>query len=47
MVKLNENDFDSLIGDVDNNLNSNEFETTINKKVYDLKKGTKIFSRYN
>ena len=35
-VKLNKNNFDSLIRDVNNNLNNNEFKTTINKKVYNL-----------
>ena len=35
-VKLNKNDFGSLIQDVKNNLNKNEFKTTISKKVYDL-----------
>ena len=36
-VQINKNDFDSLIEDVYNNLNNNEFKTTVNKKVYDLK----------
>ena len=35
-VKINKNNFNSLIQDVDNNLNSNEFKTTVNKKFYDL-----------
>ena len=41
-VKLNKNDFDSLIQDVYNNLNNDEFETTVNKKTYDLKNAKKI-----
>ena len=36
-VKLNKNDFDSLTKDVYNNLNKDEFKTTVNKKAYDLK----------
>ena len=35
-IKTNENDFDSLIQDVYNNLNNNEFKTTVDKKIYDL-----------
>ena len=35
--EINRNDFDSLIQDVDNNLNNNEFKTTVDKKDYDLK----------
>ena len=31
------NDFDSLMQDVYNNLNDDEFKTTADKKVYDLK----------
>ena len=36
-VKLSKNDFDSLIQDTYNNLNNDEFKTTVNKKAYDLK----------
>ena len=36
-VKLNKNDFDSLIQDVYNNLNNDEFKTAVDKKAYDLK----------
>ena len=36
-AKLNKNDFDSLIQDVYNNLNNDEFKTTVDKKAYDLK----------
>ena len=32
-VKLNENDFDSLTQDVQNNLNNDEFKTTVNKTL--------------
>ena len=35
--EINRNDSDSLIQDVDNNLNNNEFKTTVDKKDYDLK----------
>ena len=35
-VKLNKNDLELLTQDV-NNLNNNEFKTTVNKKAYDLK----------
>ena len=31
-IKINKNDFDSLIQDVYNNLNNNEFKTTVTKK---------------
>ena len=41
-VKLNKNDFDLLIQDVYNNLNNDEFKTTVNKKACDLK-NTKRF----
>ena len=36
-VKINRNDFDSLIQDAYNNLNNNELKTTVNKKAHDLK----------
>ena len=36
-VKINKNDFDLLIQDVCNNLNDNEFTTTVDKKTYNLK----------
>ena len=36
-VKLSKNDFNSLIKDVYNNLNNNEFKTAVDKKTYDLK----------
>ena len=38
---MNKNDFNSLIEDVDNNLDNNDCKTTVNKKVYDLS-STKI-----
>ena len=41
-VKLNENDFDLLIEDVYNNLNNDEFKTTLDKKAYDLKNAKKF-----
>ena len=41
-VKLNKNDFDSLIQDVYNNLNNDEFKTTVEKKVYDLENAKKF-----
>ena len=41
-VKLNKNDFDSLIQDVYNNLNNDEFKTTVDKKAYDLKNAKKF-----
>ena len=36
-VKLNKNDFSSLMQDLNNNLNKDEFRTAINKTVYNLK----------
>ena len=36
-VKINRNDFNSLIQDVYNNLNNNEFKTSVDKKTYHLK----------
>ena len=36
-VKLNKNDFDLLTQDVYDNLNNDEFKTTVNKEAYDLK----------
>ena len=44
-VKLNENDFDSLIQDVYNNLNNNEIKTTADKKTYDLKNAKKFLEK--
>ena len=44
-VKINKIDFDSLIQDVYNNLNNNEFKTTVDKKTYDLKNAKKFFVR--
>ena len=41
-VILNKNDFDLFIQDVYNNLNNNEFKTTVNKKAYDLKNAKKF-----
>ena len=35
-------DFDLLIQDVYNNLDNDEFKTTVNKKVYDLKNAEKF-----
>ena len=36
-VKINRNDFNLLIQDVYNNLNNNEFKTSVDKKTYHLK----------
>ena len=36
-VKINKNDFDLLLHDVYNNLNNNQFKTTVEKKTCDLK----------
>ena len=36
-VKLNKTEFDSLTQDVYDNLNNDEFKTTVNKEAYDLK----------
>ena len=36
-VVINRTHFDSIIQDVDYNLNNNEFKTTADKKHYDLK----------
>ena len=44
-VKTNKNDFDSLMQDVYNNLNNNEFKTTVDKKSYDLKNGKKFLEK--
>ena len=41
-VKINKNDFDSLTQNVYNNLNNNEFKTTVDKKIYDLKNAIKF-----
>ena len=41
-VKLNKNDFYSLIRDVNNNLNNNELKTIVSKKVYNLKNAQKF-----
>ena len=41
-VKINKNDFDLLIQDVYNNLNNDEFKTTVDKKAYDLKNAKKF-----
>ena len=41
-VKINKNNFNSLIQDVYNNLNNDEFKTTVNKKVYNLKNAEKF-----
>ena len=40
--KINKNDFDLLIQDVYDNLNNDEFKTTVNKKTYDLKNAEKF-----
>ena len=37
--------FNSLIQDVYNNLNDNEFKTTVNKKTYDLKNAKKFLEK--
>ena len=41
-VRLNKSDFDSLIQDVYNNLNNDEYKTTVDKKAYDLKNSKKF-----
>ena len=41
-VKLSKNDFDSLIRDVNDNLSNNEFNTTVNKNVYNLNNAQKF-----
>ena len=45
LVKISKNGFDLLIQDVYNNLNSNEFKTTVDKKTYDLKNAEKFLTR--
>ena len=45
LVKLNKNNFDSLIQDVYNNLNNDELKTTVDKKAYDLKNAKKFLVR--
>ena len=44
-IKLNKNDFYSLTQYVYNNLNSDEFKTTINKKAYGLKNEKKFLEK--
>ena len=44
-VILNKNDFDSLIQDIYNNLNNDEFKTTMDKKVYNLKNSKKFLMK--
>ena len=44
-IKLDKNDFHSLTQYVYNNLNSDEFKTTINKKAYDLKNEKKFLGK--
>ena len=46
-VRINNNDFDSLIQDVYNNLNKNEIKTTVDKKTYDLKNAKKFLAKNN
>ena len=41
-AEINRNDFDTLIQEVDNNLNNNAFKTTVDKKDYDLKNAKKF-----
>ena len=41
-VKINKNDFDLLIQDVYNNLNNDEFETTVDKKTHYLQSARKF-----
>ena len=41
-VKLNRNNFDSLLQDVYNNQNNDEFKTVVEKKPYDLKNAKKF-----
>ena len=43
--KINKNDFDLLTHDVYNNLNNNEFKTTVDKKTYDLKNAKRFLVR--
>ena len=42
-IELNKNDFNALITDVDDNLDNNEFKTTIDGKTYDLKNAKKFW----
>ena len=44
-IKINKNDFNSLIQDVYINLDNNEFKTKLNKKPYNLKNAEKILVR--
>ena len=41
-IKINKNDFKSLIQDIDKNLNNNALKTTVDKKTYDLKNEKKF-----
>ena len=41
-VNLDRNNFNSIIRDVYSNLNNNEFKTTADKKIYDLKNAKNI-----
>ena len=41
-VRINKNDSDSLVQDVYNNLNNNEYKTTLYKKTCDLKNAKKF-----
>ena len=41
-AKINKNDFDLLIQDIYDNLNNDEFKTTVNKKADDLKNSKKF-----
>ena len=46
-AKINKNDFDSLIQNVYNNLNNNEFKTTVDKKKLRFEKCKKVFRKNN
>ena len=41
-TELNKNDFNALIRDADDNLDNNEFKTTIDGKTYNLKNAKKF-----
>ena len=46
-VKLNKNNFDSLIQNVYNNLNNDEFKTAVDKKNLWFEKYKKVFGENN
>ena len=46
-IEIPRNDFISLIKDVVDNLGNKDFETTVNKRKYNLKKAKKKFAENN